>query len=291
MIPDTQFLKQSKVFWSHVRTIGEKNGYTAKGANQIKVHSLPAIVTALESLGLDTKHISEDGKAPTEFGALLVDYFAYRAKMLNSYVEPRLMNVEQAKALFEETRRELEPKCPLPMNKQKGEKRAPAYLTGIVNMIIEANTGERECDYSPRTLTTVTRDGRPLRTLARWVDGCFPTAVNPIAVWELKEYYYTKTFGSRVADGVYETLLDGMELEELFNSEGIAVQHLLIVDDYFTWWRCGKSYLCRIVDTLHMGYIDEVLFGREVVERLPTIVREWIDALESPETVSLRRKR
>jgi len=28
-------------------------------------------------------------------------------------------------------------------------------------------------------------------------------------------YYYTTTFGSRVEDGVYETLLDGMELEEL----------------------------------------------------------------------------
>ena len=39
--------------------------------------------------------------------------------------------------------------------------------------------------------------------------------MNPIAVWELKEYYYTTTFGSRVADGIYETLLDGMELEDM----------------------------------------------------------------------------
>jgi hypothetical protein len=39
-----------------------------------------------------------------------------------------------------------------------------------------------------------------------------PGTVNPIAIWEIKEYYYTTTFGSRVADGVYETLLDGMEL-------------------------------------------------------------------------------
>ena len=32
-----------------------------------------------------------------------------------------------------------------------------------------------------------------------------------MALWEIKEYYYTTTFGSRVADGVYETLLDGLE--------------------------------------------------------------------------------
>lgn len=26
---------------------------------------------------------------------------------------------------------------------------------------------------------------------------------------------------------------------------------------------------------LHMGYVDEVLFGYEVIERLPDIVKEW----------------
>lgn len=55
-------------------------------------------------------------------------------------------------------------------------------------------------------------DGVPLWTLARRVEGAFPSPVNPVAVWEIKEYYYTTTFGSRVADGVYESLLDGMEL-------------------------------------------------------------------------------
>lgn len=39
----------------------------------------------------------------------------------------------------------------------------------------------------------------------------------------------------------------------------------------------GRSYLCRIVDMLHMGYVDEVLFGYEVVERMPNIVKEWVE--------------
>jgi len=38
-----------------------------------------------------------------------------------------------------------------------------------------------------------------------------------------------------------------------------------MVDAQFTWWVQGKAYLCRIVDMLHMRYVDEVLFGHEVV--------------------------
>jgi len=148
-------------------------------------------------------------------------------------------------------------------------------------MLVEANAGKTPCDYDPRQLTTVTTNGAPLRTLARRVDGAFPSVVNPTAIWEIKEYYYTTTFGSRVADGVYETLLDGMELEELHEHENIKVSHCLMIDAHYTWWDCGKSYLCRIIDMIHMGYVDEVLFGYEVVERLPTLVKEWAVTINS----------
>ncbi|WP_158591694.1 DUF7687 domain-containing protein [Deinococcus cavernae] len=33
--------------------------------------------------------------------------------------------------------------CPFPENKQKGPMKQPAYLTGLVNMILEANLGGR----------------------------------------------------------------------------------------------------------------------------------------------------
>ncbi len=190
------------------------------------------------------------------------------------------MNRERAKKVFEDMRLELKPACPLPMNKQKGPKKDYAFLTGIVNMIIEANSKGRGCDYDPRYLTLVTRKHAPLRTLSRRVDGAFPTIVNPVAIWEIKEYYNTKTFGSRVADGVYETLLDGLELMELRENEGIHIEHLFIIDDYFTWWECGRSYLCRIIDMLHMGYVDEALFGHEVIERLPDVVNKWVNIVD-----------
>jgi hypothetical protein len=33
-------------------------------------------------------------------------------------------------------------------------------------------------------------------------------------------------------------------------------------------------------DMLHMGYVDEVLFGKEVESRLPAIVSEWVKKTE-----------
>ena len=278
MKPDSRFLKQPKHFWANVRTISQQIGYTVRGAGEIKVPTIAEITQAFEELNLSTKHVIGGDGQPTDFGRLLVAYFQHRANVLNKFVEPRLMDAKQAKQEFGKLRRKLRPNCPLPMNKQKGKKKAPAFLTGIANMLIEANSRGMECCYDPRELTTVTRDGVPVRTLARRIDGAFPNTINPIAVWEIKEYYYTTTFGSRVADGVYETLLDGMELEELREHEGIDIKHYLMLDAHYTWWECGRSYLCRVLDMLHMGYVDEVLFGLEVIERLPSLVKEWVKA-------------
>ena len=188
------------------------------------------------------------------------------------------MDVTQAKKEFTALKKKLKPKCPLPMNKQKGKMRAPAYLTCMVNMLIESVVKGQECDYDPRALATVMRDGNPLRTFARRMDGAFPSVLNPVAVWEIKEYYYTTTFGSRVADGVYETLLTEWKLRACDRRK----YRRSTLSDY----RCAlymvelrKSYLCRIVDMLHMGYVDEVLIGREILTRLPFLVKEWIDIL------------
>jgi hypothetical protein len=146
----------------------------------------------------------------------------------------------------------------------------------------------RELDLGTDHLVS---EGAPLRTFARRVDGAFPAAKNPIAIWEIKEYYHTTTFGSRVADGVYETLLDGMELEELRQSERVGCKHHLIIDAHFTWWECGRSYLCRIVDMLHMGYVDEVLVGAEVLDRIPKLAKEWVGLLKAREKNRQGRKK
>ena len=274
MKADARFRNQTMSFWANVRSISQEVGYTVRQRGIVKVPSLRKMCDAMSGIGLSSAHLLRDG-GPTQLADSLSDYFETRARLLNESVEPRLMMADQATEIFNELKERFDPACPLPSNKQRGEKAGPALFTGIINMLIEAHVDRCPVDYDPRKLTTVTRDGVPLRTLARRVDGAMPGHVDPIAIWEIKEYYYTTTFGSRVADGVYETLLDGMELGEVAEREGINVEHVLMVDAKYTWWDCGKSYLCRMIDMLHMGYVDEILFGREVVERIPDLAASW----------------
>lgn len=275
MKPNIKFLDLPKSFWASVRSVSQEVGYTVRGEGKVKVPSHVEIMNAFIKLKLKPEKIIKKDK-PTILANNLADYYKYRATLLNDFVEPRLMDVDKARRVFNSLRKQHKPSCPIPMNKQKGKKRAPAYLTSIINILAEANLEGMPCDFDPRELTAVAKNGVPLRTLSRRVDGAFPKAINPIAIWEIKEYYYTTTFGRRVADGVYESLLDGMELEELFEHEKIKVLHYLMLDAHFTWWGCGKPYLCRIIDMLHMGYVDEVLFGYEIIERLPNIVKDWL---------------
>jgi hypothetical protein len=63
------------------------------------------------------------------------------------------MDVKRAKQEFELLRAKFSPTCRIPLNKQTGDKKAPAYFTGIINILIEANARGLPCDYAPRKLT------------------------------------------------------------------------------------------------------------------------------------------
>jgi hypothetical protein len=279
MKPETKFLNMPLEFWANVRLISQYVGYTERNSDQIKIPTQTDIRAAYarHHLGPDKRLVSNQ---PGSLGKTLIEYFEHRATALATHAQPHLMDAIKAESLFNRLKSQLHPSCPLPMNKQSGNKKAPAFMTCIVNMLVEASSRGYQCDYDPRELTTFTDKAIPLRSLSRRVDGAFPGAMNPVAVWEIKEYYYTTTFGSRVADGIYETLLDGYELHEVRKSLNRDVRHYLIVDAYETWWQMGKSYLCRICDLLHMGLLTEVLFGDEVVQSIPSIVREWIHVLD-----------
>jgi hypothetical protein len=279
MKAESKFLNQSLEFWANVKLISQKIGYTERKTSNIKVPTTNEIQRVYSELHLNPSKIVVDD-ALTPFGNIMIEYFQHRAMFLDKLVRPLLMDKKRAKKIFYRLKKELKPSCPLPMNKQTGSKKAYAYFTGIVNMLIEANSRGYNCDYDPKELTAFTDDNFPVYSLSRRVDGAFPNVVNPIAIWEIKEYYYTTTFGSRVADGVYETLLDGYELNELRHSLNRQVNHYLMVDDYYTWWTLGRSYLCRICDMLHMGLLTEAIFGEEVVEKVPRLVKDWIMQLK-----------
>jgi len=263
MQPNKEFLSLPKNFWANVRTISQEVGYTDRVKRRqgvrgqpgpIKVPTLAEIQAAFEAIDLDSGRLATARQRPTRLGRQVIAYFEYRAHVLNNFVEPQLMDAAQAQTEFEEVHRRFSGRFAVPMKKQSGDMKKPAFFTGIINMLIEQQLGGLPCNYNPQELTTVTRNRQPFRTLARRIDGAFPGPVDPLAVWEIKEYYYTTTFGSRVADGVCETLLDGMELQELESGlreirpaeRGLrfrasarhrppTIQHLLMVDAYFTW--------------------------------------------------------
>ncbi len=272
MRPVEEFRRQAPEFWALVKLASQQLGYSERGTGKIKRYAPRDIDNALDLRGLDASGYEE----MVERAAAYVEA---RAGLLETVVAPNLMDRQEAAELFEEIRDRVDPPdYLLTMNKQKKEKRHYAYLACLVNMLtheaLVEKFGEVSFHPNPRAPLTFARDGMPLRTLFRWMDGAYPDANHPHAAWEIKEYYGTTTFGSRVADGVYETALDGYELNDL-RAEGVEVEHYLFLDARYTWWECGRSYLCRIVDMLHAGLLDGAFFGREVVAEWPPIVATW----------------
>jgi hypothetical protein len=162
---DDRFLAQPREFWANVRLISEQVGYTVRGKKTIKVPTVDEIRDAFAKLGLDPGRIIGASNALSELGTDLLAYYDHRANVLNNQVRPMLMDKDEARAVFDKLFRRLGPSAPIPMNKQKGAKRAPAFLTGIVNMLIEQHAEGLPCNYDPRTLTSITRDGVPLDRL------------------------------------------------------------------------------------------------------------------------------
>lgn len=273
-----EFKDMNPAFWAFIKYVSENLGYTERGLGIIKSYKPYEI----EELCRSTK---------TSYNAdlvtLTVEYSRKRADLLNSFVERMLMDADSANEEFrkwEELHRHYKYRCKLPFNKQKGAMKQIAFFTAIINILAEktikeitGNGSQIGFDDDPRGLAFV-RDskGYIVGGSSRRFDGAYPSVQNPQLVWEIKEYYYATTFGSRVADGVYETQLDGFEFKEIYDRTGIKVYHALFVDAYRTWWTQGKSYLCRLIDALNSGVVDEVIIGREVLTRWPELLREII---------------
>lgn len=281
MKPDARFINETPEFWSNIKFLNQKIGYHRKPNKKnpsggFVIPTVDQIKSAFSKEGLNFSKLVNEKDQLTKYGQKIIEYFKFRRDLLNKEVEPNLMNAAQAKELFLRHKANLKTSYEFPVNKQSGDKKDFAFLTSLVIMILEENKLEYGCDYDPRELTSITKNGYPIRTLSRRIDGAFPSAINPVAVWEIKEYYYTTSFGSRIADGVYETMLDGYELKEIRENLKLDIQHYLFIDAYSTWWNDGKSFLCRMVDILHMGLVTEIIVGKEVVSRIPELVKEWI---------------
>ena len=146
MKPDSRFSHLGMRSWAYVKAISQGLGYVhrggRKGKSVIKVPTRQEMSIFLEACGLSSVPLDRKGESATRLGDLLSEYFHLRAQLLEDKVRDLLMEKEEAKRLFNDLRAELKPDCPIPNNKQKGDKRGPALFTGIVNMLIEAKLKE-----------------------------------------------------------------------------------------------------------------------------------------------------
>ena len=285
--------RQDEQFWAYVRVLSEKRGYAKRGADSVAAYSLAECKATLGELDRDPAVLDE-----TDLGARLVDYFDYRAHELNDVARKNLLDANEAKKLFNDivdkyctTATELRNhkgvlvaveygvqggmNVRVPMNKQKGDKREPSFLTGIVNILFSYELQGQTFEDDPRRLPVIDREGELFAAMSRRLDGAFPSSVNPRALWEIKEYYYTTTFGSKISDAVYISQLDGHERHEIVEATGLPIDLYLFVDAYGTWWTKGKAYLCRLVDAVNKGVVDEVVVGCECKEAIPRLVHTW----------------
>ncbi|KFI64187.1 DUF7687 domain-containing protein [Bifidobacterium cuniculi] len=299
MKANPRFENKGMEFWAYVRAITQTLNAAKRGEDKINPYSLIEILESLRMQNYPTKALG-DIEHPTQLAVDLAAYFEYRANVLNTHVRKVLMRADEAEKEFsdlckrlgvgngDEIRDRSGRKCAIrydvggvkvevAMNKQKNEKRAIQYFTGMIDLTV-ADSLKCEFDYDPHQLATIGDSKKLYATMARRMDGAFPSTHNPRAVWEIKEYYYTTTFGSKISDAVYVTQLDGYERDEIKAMTGDAPQLLLMVDAYDTWWGKGKSYLCRLIDILNMGKVDYILFGREVISDLPSIAKGWLRA-------------
>ena len=265
MKANKEFKNLSNDFWGNVQFISDRLGYSERNSGNLLNYSKETI----HNLFKNNKLIIDDNMLDR-----VVAYLKYRKNVLTNKVKPYLMDINESKKKFNELKERYSNEkfqSPQPMNKQRGDKKDYNYFTCAINLLTEhvVNKFNKEyslqisCDYDPQHLTCLIEDKKIKSAYSRRFDGAIPSVLNPMAIWEIKEYYYTTTFGSRIADGIYETRLDGYEIKD---TDGKKPTHYFMIDGYSTWWEQGKPYLCRIIDSLNKGLVDEVIFGKEIYD-------------------------
>lgn len=271
MIRFDEFIYEPMEFWHRARFISEALGYTTCERvcrdRRVMSYSADSIIELFRSRGYAIDGNEAEKQA----------YYSRLRAIAADEARDNLMTAQEAREAYLNTAsvafgagfswRDLGINAP--MNKQTGEKKDVSFLTALVDLLTYYAIRDTEyvADYDPHALIKVSdRFGRLQGVSSRRFDGAINTVENPLIVWEIKEYYYTTTFGSRISDGVYETRLDGFELNSFEQLVGYRPLHVLFTDSYSVWWEQGKSYLCRLIDMLNEGSVDRIYFGREVFD-------------------------
>lgn len=272
MLPNQEFSGKDDEFWAYVRLVSQQAGYQPRGDEIVKEYDMGDLQETVESTGINGEPIFGDFSSSglTDRGDEILSYLNYRSKQVEVAMD-HIQTKDEAKRTFEEYRGDYE--LTHVQHNRQGDKE-PLVFANTVNLVLEKEYGG-EFDPDPYELPTVLDDNKNLQmTLAKRLDGSLPNNRNPIALWEVKEFYSSSTFGSRVADAIYEIMLLSQEAQSVEDKIDREIEMYLMTDGQQAWSK-GVSYICRIIDIVNMGYIDAAIFGEEVVTEWPDIVSEW----------------
>ena len=159
MKPEVRFLHKGPIFWANVKSISQLVSYSK--SEQINVPGIEEIKAKLPTVGLTFKHIVDENGTLTALGKDLLDYFQYRADVINRDVKANLMRVDEAASLFVplflDYHQKLGFKCDSSRNKQRGDKAGPAFFTNIINILTEMNAEGFRCNFNPQQLERCTK--------------------------------------------------------------------------------------------------------------------------------------
>lgn len=156
----------------------------------------------------------------------------------------------------------------------EGHHQSPKVLVATVEVLTIAACAKAglPANVSPQQRATVVADDH-IWVSPRRLDGALPGLFNPVALWEIKEYWGKTKGGSKMSDAIYECQLVGAELRNFQNRYGTVVRHYAILDGV-EQWSARRADLRRAVDLLYSGLLDELIVGREVLTEWPRIADE-----------------
>lgn len=222
--------------------------------------------------------------AKTEAARGLTGYLAARQELLPMLAEYMRFRFEAANSLLAQARTEQEAKDDFAElsdeelatygTQSADHHQSPRVMVKTVEVLTRAVCLEHGLDVNvnPQNRAVLISDDH-IWVSPRRLDGAMPSLLNPVGLWEIKEYWGETQGGSKMSDAIYECQLVGQELRAFEDLHGPHVRHYAILDGR-QQWSSRKSDLRRAVDLLCAGLLDELIVGREILTEWPRIVAE-----------------
>jgi hypothetical protein len=255
-------------FWHVVRMLADQISSRSKYSEEISTSQIIPVLKSVKSSAADGL-IGYLGEHPENLD-MLSRYWAKRREVSEALLS-LMRSEEEAKTDYATiSDRALESYGV----QIEGYHRSSKVLVNTVDAVLyeECSKAKVGVNTSPQSRAAIISNEH-IWVSPRRLDGAMPALLNPVALWEIKEYWGVTSGGSKMSDAIYELQLVGVELRTFEDDIGIHVNHYAIMDGKHQW-KSRKSDLRRAVDLLYSGLLDELIVGREVLTEWPRAVRE-----------------